>query len=799
MNALKRMMFGYRSGGGGTQRNPVEDYRSKVDKICMLLRDFTHIASDNSPRRSQEQERLIDASEVEHLRRLFSSTLRILVDEAKRARHECTFEEDTLPPCQEYMYDQNLVVELREAVERIPIPEMRCLFLHHITDLILFSEGPLGHYKHVVVPILELLRFLDVHVDAWAPHTDELDSCPPMVSHACIELIHALAWQLTRAVNCATFFFVEGKDLTFQERRDQAHRADSEVFLLFEAALPYLRRSEAITAGETRAMPEGVEYSTEELQTRIYTSDVAVDALICMLCIPHPRVVRYLDTKAPLLAALVAEDVAKLSLRLLKDEGSLPTAQERWHATSQRLLHRLRLLRAVGSHPSGELRQLLTDEYQQRVLRYVANKLAAQAQDSDRMRVTLRLTSMLIKEVPANLNSPLIGCLLGSAADATKLGVPAGIGPSLRNEIVGPDEDLAAAVLDLYSVLMDKVPQRTADCILLPGLRECFFPAEIKLPHQRDIDAMFYPELRVEVYSGDELISPRRQRQDKAMGADAMAAVVRIRVAVRKESPPVTREGESNPLPAVEFADLQRAGADEEVPELASSMMSQSGRRQRESNLPYLVAARIVSFLDQPMRLQLAVMNAVMKMLELGSPELTWLILSRSDDRVLTLPLALQQLFTMVRAKREEKGESEFGTLLAAARQRVGIDARAPPRSQQASDPRVNVPFPSPDEERFFCGAALLEELRREVVSVVQAQGLYNQVGKLIHREIIEGLTSPPSMRVPSAERRGVPASPVDQRIQRAAAARRQLPEGNRSNLKSPQTSNLKSPPTQPR
>eukprot|EP00662_Eupelagonemidae_sp_cell21_P054033 gene54033-31446_t len=219
-----------------------------------MLRDLKHAGADDSP---GAQARSLDVAKVERMRALMHSIIGILVEDcaagAQRGdalppcyetmlrqevvielppcyetmlRQEVVIE---LPPCYETMLRQEVVIELREAVAYIAEPEVQILIVHHLSDLLLF-------------PILELLRQLE-------------DS-------------------LTHTVNCAAFFFVDRNDLTFAERvptsealrREASRQGGREdrgapaphngcgkwhgrsVFVLFEFALPYLRRTDVCKA-----------------------------------------------------------------------------------------------------------------------------------------------------------------------------------------------------------------------------------------------------------------------------------------------------------------------------------------------------------------------------------------------------------------------------------------------------------------------------------------------------------------------------------------------------------------------
>ena len=308
------------------------------------------------------------------VKQYLKTMLSLLVEEMKEVQERTTSRspradgsDGAAPPVFEHMM-KNRVISMLCAYAKEPLVDL--IFLHHLTDIVLFSPL-LRHYKAATQPIIDVLQFTEQRVKPWELKKGVQDMHARCLSHGFIQLVYSIAFQLCSAQSapeCVDFFFV-GSEFRFNEKEEQL-KGRGVVFLLLDFTLPYLKRREEVVAAQEIDFVN--DFAEHDRTYQIYTSEVALDALICLLRLQNTHVCEYLTSRASMMAELACLSLATLCRVFTSDDEDEWVTKE---TMLEQLVRRLRLLEAVALNQSAALLSAFHKSYDTRVLQGVFKEL----------------------------------------------------------------------------------------------------------------------------------------------------------------------------------------------------------------------------------------------------------------------------------------------------------------------------------------------------------------------------------------------------------------------------------------
>eukprot|EP01062_Namystynia_karyoxenos_P035132 TRINITY_DN25768_c0_g1_i1.p1 TRINITY_DN25768_c0_g1~~TRINITY_DN25768_c0_g1_i1.p1 ORF type:complete len:917 (+),score=253.08 TRINITY_DN25768_c0_g1_i1:101-2752(+) len=564
------------------RRQPEPDpqvHTEEFEKAWRLLRGCV------SPLGSAEQ----GEAALRRIEALLDTLRRQLVSEMRGALRK-QLPEGRAPPCTEFMLKEDLPLWLCQLAKDNNPPGVTVLVLNYFADLLLFSATArplLGYYKQVVEPLIDLLRHVAPAEGSSAP-----------LRHGVVNLAYALTWQLSHSVQCTEFFLV-------YLRRPPAANADDifadvapppaqPPFILLEILMGFVAPRSAVD-GEVRAGEVSggdVGPHSADGQHTIAFSDVAVDALGLLLCLPSASVAEAVGARAVEIAGALALQAAAAASLLA---AQIPPSPELAAAAAERLRRRTAVLGVAARHASAELRAAAVAQFDARVFRGVLLHAIPRGPPG-----ALAAAEHLLHAAPLSpLTDALAELLLGTGPE----------GPAVRDALldaaVSNDEARACAALQLYSQLLRARPLEAYSSLISPWL-----PACEELTHRselrRCVDLLFHPS----VAAG--------RRVCRAALTDAHAEQMRIRLSAQQER-------------------YRRASS----PHRARTDGSSAAHR-RGTGLLRAGALRLSSCFDQGEAATLAAMELLSTMLHLDRPPLMQHLLVTQGD--LSLPPVLLAL-----------------------------------------------------------------------------------------------------------------------------------------------------------
>eukprot|EP01061_Rhynchopus_euleeides_P004226 TRINITY_DN13503_c0_g1_i1.p1 TRINITY_DN13503_c0_g1~~TRINITY_DN13503_c0_g1_i1.p1 ORF type:complete len:787 (+),score=304.51 TRINITY_DN13503_c0_g1_i1:214-2361(+) len=615
------------------------------------------------------------------------SMLELLVREMKerdmtKLRHRADGSDGAAPPVYEFMLKNDV---LRTLCQFAKEPTVDLIFLHHITDIVLFACPLLNHYKKASQPVLDLLQHTEQRVRPWDLSKGSQDMHQRCLSHGFIQLVYAIAWQLCNAYSapeCVDFFFV-GREFRFNEKEEQV-RGSGVAFMLLEFTLPYLKRGEEVVAAQEIDFAN--DFREADRTYQIYTSEVAVDALICLLRLQNAHVRDYVSDKAGMVAELVCIGLSELCNTFLDHD---PDDEDDYFSKEmilEQLMRRLRLLEAVALHPAEALVDAFTVSYKKHILEGVFRDslLAEEEADADRHNdsracgwsgkgpvmelLCYFLQNLSIAPFCDDLAHLLLGIRWGRE-----------VREGILDCIASDDDEMVPAALNVVLLLLKKRPFLTADVLLAPTLAGAAVEPE-QLPYVQGLsegmDRLF-----------NEALFTHKGQEDERTLQDQHMSHVLLQAAVMSDAG-------SAQLPLLQWQPIDCSPAEDP-----------------DACLLNLVVQKFATFFDQTAEVTLVLLDVVTTLIHLNCSKLLWFFFVQDNGRKLSLRQALQTVGTVVEGVRQQYTPDEFQSKLDEVRRHVGIM-----KGFNASRKELQ----RTEEVLILEGALTLEEWRREIKAALQ-------------------------------------------------------------------------------
>eukprot|EP01062_Namystynia_karyoxenos_P056483 TRINITY_DN47446_c0_g1_i1.p1 TRINITY_DN47446_c0_g1~~TRINITY_DN47446_c0_g1_i1.p1 ORF type:complete len:864 (+),score=199.27 TRINITY_DN47446_c0_g1_i1:92-2683(+) len=504
---------------------------------------------------------------------------------------------------------------------------------------------------------------------------------------------------------------------------EAAAPAGERRFVLGEVAaqgLSRLRADECVTAEEAG----GGVLTAKDAARVLFTSDVAADALACILALRCAQVLAYVKRSAASLASVCAGSLGDLVQAALG-------AERRSASASQRLLPRLRLLDAAALHPAAALREAVAQSFAEAAVEPAVR--AIEAGGAARSR-GLALAALLAaaQRAPLLLRAVCAACCRPPVLQA-----------ALSAAAAEADEDAAAAALRLCCALLRGAPRRGFEALVRPWVAAHPEPSGAPAAAS-SVDSLVHPSLR-----RDPDLGRQAERRD--------AQAAQLRAAMRAAGEEGKHPGDGTLFtPRPHFP----------LPQLSCSGTGGASGADPTETLVDILVRRFAAFLRQPLEVNLALADLASTLLLCGTPQLTLHLVGSQQGQHSpapgTLPAALEGLKKQVENSRELLGREEFEHQLLACRAELGLlgggeadtkganiqhadhaasrhrgaqAVRSAAMRTHAEQAALQEDWrPDPKERRLFAACCVLEEWRRDCAAVLRATGDAKLVASMINR-----------------------------------------------------------------
>eukprot|EP01063_Lacrimia_lanifica_P014333 TRINITY_DN2094_c1_g1_i2.p1 TRINITY_DN2094_c1_g1~~TRINITY_DN2094_c1_g1_i2.p1 ORF type:complete len:721 (+),score=284.92 TRINITY_DN2094_c1_g1_i2:137-2164(+) len=596
-----------------------------------------------------------DQKAVEEVKRLLKAMLGLLVEEMKDASASNDEALRAAPPIYELMLKHDVFKQLCELAKR---PGFDVPVLHHLVDVVLFVMPLFGNYNKVTAAVIDLLQYTEGRIQLWeANEQTSFEYTQRCLAHGFIQLVHAISWQLRHelsAVECVDFFFVDRRKLQFDDAADNsADNAVASCFVLVDFSLPFLRRKQEVVAAQEVDFTHDLR-DPADLAQQIYTSEVALDALINILNIPHRHVDAYLASKADLIAEMLCKSLQDLCQEYIVNDPD--SHDEDFNAVIlAQIRHRVDVLNEAARHPCSALTAAFVRSFTSRIVLKTFKKHLNGLDDAANRAPILRLWCLIVDMAHEAPFCPLlVAAVLGASPGAIpmegeemKLVLQDNtvMRAILQSIAGGEDPEEVQACLGVVAKLLETRPASAADALLAPALSghplSDANAAAVRALSAAAVNALFHDSPAARCPNG---LDPKYQH-------DQCVAHFRLQSALAADT------GAAFTAAPVQW-----------VPGVAPAAGDDAG----PSLLPSLVQ-RLGNILDTPLDSTLALLHVLTLCIHLNCDALTWYILGHESREYLTVVQALRSLRIVIDGVRQEDELHVFKYNLEEVRRNCGI------------------------------------------------------------------------------------------------------------------------------